>query len=377
MPDQLAIKRLTASDLTFFEWHFRNRNAGNQKAINLNANVFIDEMFPGLPALAEQIGGRFGVDLYLYGPGLGASEQNLQRKIVKIGTYKNWRLNGEFISAPIGEEDRYNVLAPGDLAIVEFSGEARPESARIVFVSKNLPDDVDLWRVLGAGDYKMATLELARLQAAVVACGPALEHPIRVLLSREELREAAQGGETLLSAAARRGPIRTITREELQQARRSAEAIGEEGEALVNAWLESEQLGTRIVSFSWVAQSNAAAPYDFSIMAAAETEKHVDVKTTSGEFERAFHLSTGELLHAAGSDTAYHIYRVARVRTGEPEFAASAPINSWCRELVDLLARFPEGIRPDGLVVEPGALTFGERTPLPGAAELDDGDAAM
>lgn len=372
MPDQLAIKRLTASDLTFFEWHFRNRNAGNQKAINLNANVFIDAMFPGLPALAEQVGGRFGVDLYLYGPGLGTSEQNLQRKIIKIGTYKNWRLNGEYIPAPIGEENRYNVLVPGDLAVIEFSGDARPESARIVFVSKTLPEDVELWRILEAGDYKMATLELARLQAAVDACKTPPEHPIRVLLSREELREAAQGGEALLSAAARRGPVRTITREELQQARRSAEAIGEEGEALVNVWLEAEQRGTRIRAFSWVAQSNAAAPYDFSITTTTGMEEHVDVKTTSGEFERAFHLSSGELLHAAGSEIPYRIYRVARVRTSEPEFAASAPINSLCRELVDLCARFPEGIRPDGLVIEPSALSFGERAQLASAAALDD-----
>ena len=40
MLKKLAVKRLTASDLTFFVWHFRNQPAGNQKAINLNADVF-------------------------------------------------------------------------------------------------------------------------------------------------------------------------------------------------------------------------------------------------------------------------------------------------------------------------------------------------
>lgn len=39
MSTKIAVKKLTASDLTFFEWHFKNRNAGNQKAINLNRNV--------------------------------------------------------------------------------------------------------------------------------------------------------------------------------------------------------------------------------------------------------------------------------------------------------------------------------------------------
>ena len=48
MMDKLALKRLTASDLTFFEWQFKNRNAGNQKAINLNADVFSNQLYPAL-----------------------------------------------------------------------------------------------------------------------------------------------------------------------------------------------------------------------------------------------------------------------------------------------------------------------------------------
>jgi hypothetical protein len=36
MPDRIAIKRPTASDLTFFETLFRTINAGSQNAINLN-----------------------------------------------------------------------------------------------------------------------------------------------------------------------------------------------------------------------------------------------------------------------------------------------------------------------------------------------------
>ena len=46
MINKLALKRLTASDLTLFEWHFNYRNAGNQKAINLNADVFKDQLYP-------------------------------------------------------------------------------------------------------------------------------------------------------------------------------------------------------------------------------------------------------------------------------------------------------------------------------------------
>ena len=97
MNNKILIKRLTASDLTLFKWHFENINAGNQKAINLNRDIFIDILYPSLPIVAEEEGWRFPLDLYLFGPGLH-KEYNLQRKIIKGGTYKNWRLDGEFIS---------------------------------------------------------------------------------------------------------------------------------------------------------------------------------------------------------------------------------------------------------------------------------------
>ena len=43
---QFAVKKLTRSDLTFFEHQFRRQNAGNQESMNLNANVFVDLIFP-------------------------------------------------------------------------------------------------------------------------------------------------------------------------------------------------------------------------------------------------------------------------------------------------------------------------------------------
>jgi hypothetical protein len=129
---KFALKRLTASDLTFFEWHFRNHNAGNQKAINLNADVFIDKLYPSLPTLVLAKSGRIAIDLYLYGPGL-EQELNLQRKIVKIGSYKNWRLDGEFIYDPNSRPDRFHSLQPNDLVLFEFIGELEPQTIKEFF----------------------------------------------------------------------------------------------------------------------------------------------------------------------------------------------------------------------------------------------------
>jgi len=140
MNRKVAIKRLTASDLTLFEWHFRNRNAGNQKAINLNADVFTGILYPALPEVAKARDGRLPIDLYLYGPGL-ASEINLQRKIVKHGTYKNWRLDGEFIFNPGDDPLRFNLLEPDDFVIFEFIGETYPEVLKAVFIANSIPTD--------------------------------------------------------------------------------------------------------------------------------------------------------------------------------------------------------------------------------------------
>src|SRR4051794_22770995 len=97
MPRKIAIKRLTASDLTFFRWHFDNQTSGSkQKSINLNANIFIDELYPTLPLSQRGMAGWVPVDLLLFGPGM-AGELQIQRKIVKGNTYKNWRLNGELV----------------------------------------------------------------------------------------------------------------------------------------------------------------------------------------------------------------------------------------------------------------------------------------
>ncbi len=363
MQTQLAIKRLTASDLTFFEWHFRNRNAGNQKAINLNANVFIDELFPNLPDIAAKSGGRIPLDLYLYGPGIGFPEQNLQRKVVKFGTYKNWRLNGEFIADSIDHPDRYHVLAPDDLAVIEFAGDARPESARIVFLTAEGSGDRKLFEILSGSVRKMAALTRASLEQAVDAAEVDETHPIHVLLASERLREAAQSGEAPLEEAVERGPRRLVTREELRQAKESAEITGEEGEALINNWLALEKMEGRINDYLWSSQQNAVSPYDFEVV--THQTIHVDVKATSGDFGRPFHISAAELRHLSSSDLPYVIYRVYRLRDGEiPLLRISDPACELGKKIIAALNFLPEGVKSDGVVIDPSALAFGKTIEL-------------
>ena len=131
MNRRIALKRLSASDLTLFEYHFRQTSGTKQKAFNLDKSVFIDRLYPSLP---ETVGsGRVQVDLSIYGPGL-AGLDNLQRKILK--QQKNWRFDGELIYNPPEEEDRYNVLSKGDFAIFDFMGEVEPRAARMYLIAQ-------------------------------------------------------------------------------------------------------------------------------------------------------------------------------------------------------------------------------------------------
>src|SRR5579864_7841232 len=179
LKSKLALKRLTASDLTFFEWHFRHHNAGNQKAINLNRDVFVDELYPALPDVAEEKSGRIPLDLSVFGPD-GKPELNLQRKIVKFGTYKNWRLNGEFIHNPQTDPERFNGLKPDDIAIFEFFGAVVPVSSRLILVGASYPKDVALHASLNTllGNNAMVSLTIDELARIVENPSIGEDHPV-------------------------------------------------------------------------------------------------------------------------------------------------------------------------------------------------------
>ena len=64
---KLVLKRLSASDLTLFEYHFR-KSASKQKAINLDKAVFVDSLYPHLANRSDVTKDKIPVDLNIYGP---------------------------------------------------------------------------------------------------------------------------------------------------------------------------------------------------------------------------------------------------------------------------------------------------------------------
>ncbi|MFM8333784.1 MAG: hypothetical protein ACKN9T_19090 [Candidatus Methylumidiphilus sp.] len=67
MKHKLVLKNLKPSDLTLFEYHYR-RSKSKQKALNLDAAVFIASLYPGLPSKKDEVGNRFPLNLSIFGP---------------------------------------------------------------------------------------------------------------------------------------------------------------------------------------------------------------------------------------------------------------------------------------------------------------------
>src|SRR3974390_3089058 len=320
MADLLALKKLTASDLTFFERLFRTINAGNQKAINLNADVLVRRLYPNLAAIAAgRPDGEISFPLTIQGPAL-AAPYRLQRKIVKGGSYKNWRLNGEFVYDPVDQPGRFNDLRPGDIAVFGFNGQPAPEAVTLVLLSQGAREDAAIHRNLAplVAGRSMSVVTAERLRDALGATGAPTEHPLAVLALDPELDQAledvALGGAKGERSLRRRRAARPVSPGELKRAKLAADLTGADGEALVDDYLGRQKNPGGDWGYDWVSSINAISPYDFRVWSSGGgvggQQLKIEFKATRSSFGADVHISLPEPQEAAGSTTPYLIYRV-------------------------------------------------------------------
>jgi hypothetical protein len=183
------------------------------------------------------------------------------------------------------------------------------------------------------------------------------EHPFRELTPDAELEDAALGGVKGIRALRRRPATRALTREELQRARRVAEEIGRAGEELVCQLLISQKTNGAIGDFIWTSDQNAVAPYDFIITQLDGSEVAVDVKSTSGEFERSVHISGAELIEMTGGRR-YDIYRVFGVSETSGTMRITENVGAFAATILKGI-NTPAGVTVDSVSVDITALPFG------------------
>ncbi|MGO4705862.1 hypothetical protein AB4072_08810 [Microvirga sp. 2MCAF38] len=362
---QFAVKKLTMSDLTFFEYQFRRfqnearaigEQGSKQKAINLNADVFVDMIFPLARGNGEKR--RFNLPVAIYGPGLRRQPQVLTRKVISAGGGgKNWRLNGELVPDPEFDPTRYHDLKPGDLALFGLEGDGIPTGMSLVLVSHTNADDASIYSALmnHLGNRKMDVID-AEILASVVAAS-ALDHPIRELLDSDlddALEEAALGSAEGQRRLRSRGSPRRMSAEALQEARARAEAIGRAGEVLMDAWLREQVKNGKLNSSTWISESNAVNAWDFDAEETDGTLTRLEVKSTGKGFDHPLHISHAEIESAADpAAPRTDLYRVYGLSNGTASLRIARDIREFARTILSAVAGLGNGITPDSYSIAP------------------------
>lgn len=360
MSKKLALKRLKASDLSFFHSYLDRFPQAKQKGFNLDKGVIESQLFPELTAVVGLMPDqRSPVALTLFGPGR-APPYLLMRKVLK--QQKNWRLNGETVRAPDEDRERYDILAPGDLALMEFTGTGAPNAIKVVLLSAGHPDDSSTHAALNATfpDQSMVVVSEADIEQAIGTGEPHQDHPIRDWLDKDVLEAIGLGsGEAIERLAARRRG-RGLSVGELQMAKAKAEAVGRLGEVLLDHHFSTIQPHAQIASHEWTANVNAVSPFDFLLTYSDGTSRHVDAKSTAGPFTNPIHLSLSEIRFALGSGVRYHLCRLYNVKNSGASFRVALNIEEKLRSLDLLFSALPTGVKFDSLSFDPGFFGFSE-----------------
>lgn len=364
MSRKLVLKRLTASDLTLFKYHFLNRPAGKQKAINMDAAVFVQQLYPSLPeAVTALPGGRITLELSIYGPGV-APVHKLLRKILK--QQKNWRLNGEYIDNPDDAPSRYNELREGDFAVFEFTGLPFPTAAKIALISKSNTSDAKLHLEFERrfGESSMVALTPPMIEEIIETTTPPSDHPIHEWAGADVIEEAALGNAQSIEKLLKRRQGRGLSPEELMAAKASGERTGQLGEELIDIYFKGKKEAGEIVDYEWVSQSNAIAPYDFRVEWKGRQPTVLDVKSTRGGFDNPIHLSLGELVKSQRGPETYEIYRLYELTDRSARLRISNDVARSFKPILEAVADLPKGVTADGFSIAVGALRFAKEVEI-------------
>ncbi|MEB4590814.1 hypothetical protein VSS37_07480 [Candidatus Thiothrix sp. Deng01] len=376
MNRKIALKRLSSSDLTLFEHHYRNSSGAKQKAINLDAAVFVGTLFPSLPDRLDVLRDRVIITLTIYGPG-GVGAHTITRKILK--QQKNWRLNGELIFNPPEEPSRYDLLAKGDYAIFDFAGDPEPHTARMCLAARNIPQDTLLHTALenryrASFSSHKGMMEISPDDLAEVLNNIDLpeSHPVLDFIDFDVLEDASQGGLDGLAKLRKRRQTRGVSREELNRARQGADRIGRLGEEVLNSWLALQFQAGCGSEYQWESDINAVAPYDFTLMPEGKAKRRVDAKSTAGDFRNPVHVSMAELLEMAQGGHPYDLYRLYMVTAFSAHLRIARNLGQFAQDILAQFANLPHGITVDGTSISPDTLSFEDEIMIDLSENTDD-----
>lgn len=149
-----------------------------------------------------------------------------------------------------------------------------------------------------------------------------------------------------------------ITQEQFEKAQKAFKEMGEKGEKLVHAYLRQQKT---IINIDAVSENEPYAPYDFIVREVSGSRIYIDVKSTSGGFNRKIHISYSELLEMQKHEN-YQIYRVYEIGETEAYLKISENLKGFSKNIEQVFSKLPEGVLSKGISLLPDkdTIKFGD-----------------
>jgi hypothetical protein len=205
----------------------------------------------------------------------------------------------------------------------------------------------------------MVALTPTTIEEIIEAAVPPGDHPIHEWAGVDVIEEAALGNAQSIEKLLKRRQGRGLSPEELMAARANGERTGQLGEELVDEYFKEKRELGEIVTYDWISQSNAIAPYDFRVEWKGRQPTILDVKSTRGGFDNPIHLSLGELIKSQkpGAEV-FEIYRLYEVSERSARLRISRNVSKSFKPILEAVAALPKGVYADGFSIAVDFMNF-------------------
>ena len=152
-------------------------------------------------------------------------------------------------------------------------------------------------------------------------------------------------------------PRNDISPEELEKLQERITVFQEQGLRFAERYL-IQRVSTDANSYEKaVTSTDDPVGYDFAIT--DQTGMHyICVKPTEGGFDKPMHVSYNELSKMRETSERYDLYRVYEIGEATAYMRIAENVAEFAAEILKILETLPEGVKPDGVSVNPLILNF-------------------
>ena len=127
---------------------------------------------------------------------------------------------------------------------------------------------------------------------------------------------------------------------------------------MVDFYLKCRLDEGKITNYDWASDLNAIAPHDFRIQRDGSWEK-LEIKTTTRNFGREYHLPHSELHDMVYGGEIYRIGRVYELTLDGAKMRISEDLREFGQTILEDFSKLPPGVAVDGVSITPDEAMFG------------------